>query len=94
MESGSNPQDRFDVTGESQNIFKEANEFSQFIEQKAFVDNTTVLEVLLEFIDNNDVEPEQLKPFISQSLKNKLEQNFIDRGLIRAPETLQNFFGL
>lgn len=80
----------YDATGRP--IFQSANEFSIYIEKKANESRSTVLETMIQFINDYDVEPDLLKPLISQSLKDKLEQDFIDIGLIRAKPTLLDFF--
>lgn len=73
-------------------IFKEASEFSQFIETKAFQDNVTCLEALVEFIEDKEVDIERIKNLISPSLRDKLRENFIDRGMLRPEQTLDDFF--
>ena len=73
-------------------IFQGANEFSIFIEKQAVENRVTTLEAMVEFIGEYDIEPEQLKPLISQSLRDKLEQDFIDAGLLRQKPTLENLF--
>ena len=72
-------------------IFQSANEFSMYIEKKASEDRLTVLETMVQFIDDYDVEAEQLKQLISQSLRNKLEKDFIDAGLMRQKPSLKDF---
>lgn len=72
-------------------IFQSANEFSIYIEKKASDDKLTVLETMVQFIDDYDVEAEQLKNLISQSLRNKLEKDFIDAGLLRQKPSLKDF---
>ena len=71
---------------------KEASEFSQFIETKAYKDNVTCLEALVEFIEDKEVDIEKIKNLISPSLRDKLRENFIDRGMLRPEQTLNDFF--
>lgn len=73
-------------------IFQTANEFSLYIEKRAAENKSTVLETMIQFIDDYDVEPDLLKNLISQSLRDKLEQDFIDIGLMRSKPTLKDFF--
>lgn len=84
------PIKHFDVNGRP--IFQGANEFSVFVEKQAAENRATTLEAMIEFINEYDIEPEQLKPLISQSLRDKLEQDFIDAGLLRAKPTLEDLF--
>ena len=84
------PIKHFDASGRP--IFQGANEFSIFIEKRAAENRASVLETMIEFFDEFDIEPEQLKPLISQSLRDKLEQDFIDAGMLRAKPTLENLF--
>lgn len=64
-------------------VFKTANEFSQFIEQKAHDSGQSVLQVLIEYIEENEVDEDKIKPMISRSLYDKLWKCYIDLGLIR-----------
>ena len=49
--------------------------FSMKIEKLAKDSESTYLDALLDYCDKNSVEPEQVKPLITKSLKEKLEVN-------------------
>ena len=73
-------------------IFKEASEFSQYIELKAYKDDVTCLDALVEFINDRDIDVEKIKNLVSPSLRDKLRENFIERGMLRPEQTLNDFF--
>ena len=49
--------------------------FSMRIEKLAKDSESTYLDALLDYCEKNSVEPEQIKPLITKSLKEKLEVN-------------------
>ena len=49
--------------------------FSMRIENLAKDSESTFLDALLDYCEKNSVEPEQVKPLITKSLKEKLEVN-------------------
>ena len=49
--------------------------FSTSIEKLAKDSESTYLDALLDYCEKNSVEPEQIKPLITKSLKEKLEVN-------------------
>ena len=49
--------------------------FSMRIEKLAKDSDTSYLDALLDYCEKNSVEPEQIKPLITKSLKEKLEVN-------------------
>ena len=49
--------------------------FSLRIEKLAKDSDTSYLDALLDYCEKNSVEPEQIKPLITKSLKEKLEVN-------------------
>lgn len=52
-----------------------ATEFSIFIEQQAINNKQTVLESIMEYCEEHKIDdPGTLTPFITKSLKNKLEE--------------------
>lgn len=68
-------------------IFKEATEFSQFIEQQAKQNDQTYLDIVLKYIEDRDVDYEQVKSLIAPSLKSKILKDYMDIGLIK-PESM------
>lgn len=73
-------------------FFSTATEFSQYIESRSSNENMTVLETLVEFIEEYEIEPEKIKNLISDSLKNKLKMEYIDLGMLKREKTLSDFF--
>ena len=57
------------------NSLMTAKKFSMNIEKKAKDSDTSYLDALLDYCEKNSVEPEQIKPLITKSLKEKLEVN-------------------
>ena len=80
------------ITADIKPFFSSAVEFSQYIETKANAEHATVLETLVTFIEEYEIEPEKIKNFISDSLKNKLKMEYIDLGMLRQEKTLTDFF--
>ena len=73
-------------------FFNTAVEFSQYIETRAKADRATVLETLVTFIEEYEIEPEKVKNLISDSLRNKLRMDYIDLGMLRREKTLSDLF--
>lgn len=64
-------------------VFRTANEFSQYIEQRAHDTGQTCLATLIEYIEENEVDEDKIRPMISKSLYDKLYRCYIDLGLVR-----------
>lgn len=77
---------------QEQIIFQDPNEFSVFIESTAAKKHQTCLEVLVDYVEERDIEVESIANLISPSLRAKLEQNFVESGLMRSTPTLTDFF--
>ncbi len=75
----------------SNNLFKTSIEFSQYIEETAFKNKQTVLETLINFMDEYGVEPEEFKKLISNSLKDQLAEDFKLIGKLKQNATLNDF---
>ena len=73
-------------------FFNTEVEFSQYIETRAKADRATVLETLVTFIEEYEIEPEKVKNLISDSLRNKLRMDYIDLGMLRREKTLSDLF--
>ena len=72
-------------------LFKTSIEFSQYIEETAFKNKQTVLETLINFMDEYGVEPEEFKKLISNSLKDQLAEDFKLIGKLKQNATLNDF---
>lgn len=77
---------------DEQQIFQDPNEFSIYIETKAVENHQTCLEALVDFIESKDIEIDTIVDIISPSLRDKLKENFIEAGLMKAQNTLTDFF--
>lgn len=75
----------------SSNLFKNSIEFSQYIEETAFKNKQTVLETLINFMDEHGVEPEEFKKLISNSLRDQLAEDFKLIGKLKSNATLNDF---
>lgn len=73
-------------------IFKEATEFSQFIEQQAKQNDQTYLDTVLKYIEDRDVDYEQVKSLIAPSLKAKILKDYMDIGLIKSESMIDSEF--
>ncbi len=73
-------------------IFKDPVEFSLFIETKARDDKSTCLETLIAFLEDKDIEVDKIRNLLSQSLQDKLRQDFVETGMIGNQNTLDSFF--
>lgn len=65
-----------DITEEAvltSNKFKNSNEFSKHIEMLAYKNDETLLETLLAYADQEDLEPEAIAKLMSKTLKDKLQ---------------------
>jgi len=59
-------------------MFETASDFSLHIETLANQKNIGVVDALLEYCNENFIEPEEVTKLINKSLKDKLEMNFVD----------------
>lgn len=72
-------------------IFKEATEFSQFIEQQALKQDQTCLETVIQYIEDRDIDMERMKNLIAPSLKSKLMNDFMELGMIKGENDISEF---
>ena len=59
-------------------MFETANEFSLYIETVAMNKNIGAVDAILEFCEENYIEPDEVAKLINRSLKDKLELNFVE----------------
>lgn len=57
-------------------MFKNANEFSFYIEQRVKEKRMSYMDAILEHCKENYLDPEDVAKFINKSLKDKLEMDF------------------
>jgi hypothetical protein len=69
-------------------LFKSANEFSQHIQNLALDEGITCMQALLQYCDENDLEPDEIAKSVSRNLKDQLEVEFAEMGLLSISPTL------
>lgn len=69
-------------------MFESANEFSLYIETVAKEKNTSVVDTLLQYCEENYIEPEEVAKLVNKSLKDKLELNFVEMNFLPKQATL------
>lgn len=70
-------------------MFESANEFSMYIETVAKTKNVGVLDALLQYCEENYIEPEEIAKLVNRSLKDKLEINFVEINYLPQRATLE-----
>lgn len=63
--------------------FRNANEFSLFIEEKIKGSKLTYLEMVLEYCKEEDIDPESIKSLIGPALKDKIRVDAEEANLIK-----------
>jgi hypothetical protein len=72
-------------------LFKTATDFSHYIEMLAMTEERPVVEVILEYCDDHDIDPDAIAKLIGPSLKGKIEVEMIASGLLEERTTLDRF---
>lgn len=71
--------DEFAITKQ----FRNANDFSLFIEDKARNSKLSYLDIVLDYCKENDIDPDSLKSLINQQLKDKIRIDAEESNLIK-----------
>ena len=66
--------------------FSNANEFSIFIETKAMQDGETLMDTIIAYCEENDIDLEVAAKLVSKSLKEKIRVEAEDRNMMRRDE--------
>lgn len=61
-------------------------EFSQYIEQIAIREGQTIVEAILEFCEQYDIDEELIAKKISRSLKEKIAEEYTEKNLLQSNE--------
>jgi small-conductance mechanosensitive channel len=69
------------------------SKFSVIIENYVIHDELSYIDAVLKFCEEYDTDPEDIKKFMSQAIKEKLEVNFQELGYIKRGITLTEFLG-
>jgi hypothetical protein len=72
-------------------LFRSATDFSQFIETEAIKQDRPCTDIILEYCDEKDIEPDAVGKLINESLKGKIELEMIESGLLEKRNTLEGF---
>ena len=72
------PTDTSEENTAPENLFKTANEFSMHIERIVVDTGCTYMDAVLDYCSKNFLEPADITPLISKSLKDKIEMDFQD----------------
>ena len=70
-------------------MFESANDFSLFIETTANEKNIGVVDALLQYCEDNFLEPDEVTKLINRSLKDKLEINFVEMNFLPPAASLE-----
>ena len=63
--------------------FRNANDFSLFIEEKARNSKLNYLDIVLDYCKENDIDPESLKTLINPQLKDKIRIDAEESNLMK-----------
>lgn len=69
-------------------MFKNAASFSLFIEDIVKQKRITHMDAVLKYCADNYIEPDEIKSLINKTLKDKIEQDMRDGGLLPKQATL------
>lgn len=72
-------------------FFNSAVDFSLYIENRARAEGDSLIETLIAFCDEYNIDVTRIKNLISKSLYDKLKNEFVERGMIQEGETLDSF---
>lgn len=70
-------------------IFSTAVEFSEYVETVAVRYGETITQVLLSYCDTHDIEYEQLAKMLTRSIRDKIETEMQDSGLLPKTSVLE-----
>lgn len=65
--------------------------FSQIIENYVIDENLSYVDAVLKFCEEYDTDPEDIKKFMSQAIKEKLEANYQELGYLKRATSLTEF---
>ena len=68
-------------------LFRTANEFSQYIVAQANENDDSITQTLLNYCEDRDVDPEEIAKLISKPLKDRLEIEMQESGLLKRETT-------
>ena len=72
-------------------FFASAVDFSLYIETRAKKEGESLINTLITFCDEYNIDVSRIKNLISKSLYDKLRNEFVEKGMIQEEETLDSF---
>jgi hypothetical protein len=69
-------------------LFQNANDFSLYIERTAIEEGISCYNALLNYCEEQDVDPEDIAKSVSKQLKDKLAVEFAEIGLLKKSPTI------
>ena len=66
--------------------------FSLFVQQSATQNETRILDVLSDLIETYDLDQEDVADALTDSVKGILKEEFIESGMMKRENTLEDFF--
>lgn len=63
-------------------IFNTATEFSKYIETTAADENKSLIHIILRYCEDRDIDPRDIAKYVNKSLKDKLEVELQNEGLL------------
>jgi hypothetical protein len=73
-------------------LFEDPIDFSNYIENEVYKTNKTYLDAILDYCKSRYIDPEDIKPLISTTLKSKVANDFANLGYFKQEKSLHDFF--
>jgi hypothetical protein len=73
-------------------LYETSSEFSLHIEQVALEKNITQLDAIIEYCEENYIDPTDITPLINSTLKSKLERIYQENGMLPKINSLEEFY--
>lgn len=74
-------------------LYETSAEFSLYIETIALEKGISQLDAILEYCEENYIDPTDIAPLINSTLKSKLERLFQENGMLPKSTSLEDFYG-
>jgi hypothetical protein len=72
-------------------MFKTPTEFSMYIEEQSLVRKLSIVDTILEYCQDNFIEPKEITHLINKPLKDKIERNYQELGMLPEAPTLDSY---
>lgn len=74
-------------------LYETSAEFSLYIETIALEKRISQLDAILEYCEENYIDPTDIVPLINSTLKSKLERLYQENGMLPKSTSLEDFYG-